>query len=66
VYTTKFINCIVLIPATGMHTWFAAAADPRIAVAVPLIGVQVNSPQRTESYGETPLVNLLYGVFICK
>jgi hypothetical protein len=25
----------------GMHTWFAAAADPRIAVAVPLIGVQV-------------------------
>lgn len=24
-----------------MHTWFAAAADPRIAAAVPLIGVQV-------------------------
>ena len=24
----------------GMHTWFAAAADPRIAAAVPLIGVQ--------------------------
>lgn len=26
---------------TGMNTWFAAAADPRIAVAVALIGVQV-------------------------
>lgn len=25
-----------------MHTWFAAAADPRIAVAVSLIGVQVD------------------------
>jgi dienelactone hydrolase len=25
----------------GMNTWFAAAADPRIAVAVALIGVQV-------------------------
>jgi 3D (Asp-Asp-Asp) domain-containing protein len=24
----------------GMNTWFAAAADPRIAVAVALIGVQ--------------------------
>lgn len=24
-----------------MHTWFATVADPRIAVAVPLIGVQV-------------------------
>ena len=27
---------------SGMHTWFAAAADPRIAVAVSLIGVQVD------------------------
>jgi hypothetical protein len=25
-----------------MNTWFAAAADPRIAVAVALIGVQVS------------------------
>lgn len=26
---------------SGMHTWFTAVADPRIAAAVPLIGVQV-------------------------
>ncbi len=25
----------------GMHTWLTAAADPRVAVAAPMIGVQV-------------------------
>lgn len=25
----------------GMHAWFAAVADPRITVVVPIIGVQV-------------------------
>lgn len=25
----------------GMHAWFAAAADTRFAVTVPIIGVQV-------------------------
>ncbi len=28
----------------GMHTWLVAAADPRVAVAAPMIGVQVPSP----------------------
>ena len=28
----------------GMITWLAAAADPRIAIAAPMIGVQVDSP----------------------
>jgi hypothetical protein len=32
---------LMLLHNTGMNTWFAAAADPRIAVAVALIGVQV-------------------------
>lgn len=27
---------------SGMHAWFAAAADPRVAVAVCLLGVQVS------------------------
>jgi hypothetical protein len=32
---------LMLLHNAGMNTWFAAAADPRIAVAVALIGVQV-------------------------
>lgn len=27
----------------GMHTWLAAALDDRVAVAAPMIGVQVSS-----------------------
>lgn len=32
------------IAIAGMHAWFAAAADTRYAVVVPIIGVQVVNP----------------------
>ena len=31
---------VTRISLGGMHTWFTAAADPRVAAAAPLIGVQ--------------------------
>lgn len=42
-----FLCYIRLIPShfhAGMHAWFAAAADTRYSVVVPIIGVQVVNP----------------------
>ena len=32
----------------GMHTWLTAALDDRVAVAAPMIGVQVSAPSQPQ------------------
>lgn len=40
--TIKYFRAYVdLAVGAGMHAWFAAAADERYSVVVPIIGVQV-------------------------
>lgn len=41
IYISFPAELILLFCYAGMHAWFAAAADTRYAVVVPIIGVQV-------------------------
>lgn len=36
-----YTDLVILPCCPGMHSWFAAAADARYSVVVPIIGVQV-------------------------